>query len=154
MEQVHVIRHKHFVEGMSARRIARQLRLNRRTVRKYLGQSEPRREEVGDRAQPVLRLVRPRIDALVEEGTPRLEGKHRLTAPRLYAQPSDPAPRLGQFVPSHGGGAVLSRQQSLAHRGPLGPQAPRPFVDAHPIDAWRSLVSSHAPIGRAQVLRG
>ena len=36
MEQVHVIRHKHFVEGQSVRRIARELGLNRRTVQKYL----------------------------------------------------------------------------------------------------------------------
>lgn len=96
MEQLHVIRHKHFVEGMSARRIARQLGLNRRTVQKYLGQSEPRRVEVGDRAQPVLNIVGPRIDALVEEWTPRLDGKHRLTAPRLYRQLREEGVEVGE----------------------------------------------------------
>jgi len=96
MEQVHVIRHKHFVEGMSARRIALQLGLNRRTVQKYLDQPEPRRTEGGDRAQPVQSIVGPRIDALVEEWTPRLEGKHRLTAPRLHRQLREEGVEVGE----------------------------------------------------------
>ena len=86
MEQAHVIRHKHFVEGMSVRRIARQLGLNRRTVQKYLVQSEPRREELAPRPQPVLGPMAPRIEALLDEWGPRLAGKHRLTAPRLHRQ--------------------------------------------------------------------
>jgi transposase len=96
MEQVHVIRHKHFVEGMSARRIACQLGLNRRTVQKYLEQSEPRRVEAGDREQPVMSLVGPRIEALLEEWTPRLEGKHRLTAPRLHRQLREEGVEVGE----------------------------------------------------------
>lgn len=86
MEQVHVIRHKHYVDGMSARMIARQMGLNRRTVQKYLCESEPHRIESGFRSQPVLSDAGPRIDALLDEWTPRLEGKHRLTAPRLHRQ--------------------------------------------------------------------
>lgn len=96
MEQVHVIRHKHFVEGMSARRIARQLGLNRRTVQKYLGQSEPRRMEASGRTHPVLGLAGPRIDALIEEWAPRLAGKHRLTAPRLYRQLREEGVTVGE----------------------------------------------------------
>ena len=69
MEQVHVIRHKHFVEGQSVRQIARDLGLNRRTVRKYLRESEPRREETAVRRQPVLSVVGPRIEALLDECT-------------------------------------------------------------------------------------
>jgi len=86
MDQVHVIRHKHVAEGLSARQIARELGLNRRTVRKYLAQSEPRRAETAPRPQPVLSVVGPRIEALLEEWAPRLEGKHRLTSPRLHRQ--------------------------------------------------------------------
>lgn len=86
MEQIHVIRHKHYVEGMSARKIARQMGLNRRTVQKYLHESQPHRIENGSRLQPVLREAGPRIDTLIEEWTPRLSGKHRLTATRLHRQ--------------------------------------------------------------------
>jgi transposase len=96
MEQAHVIRHKHYVERLSARQIARQLGLNRRTVRKYLSVSEPQRFETGARPQPVLGVVGPRIDALVEEWTPRLEGKHRLTAPRLYRQLREEGVEIGE----------------------------------------------------------
>ncbi len=46
MEQVHVIRHKVMVEGQSIRRVARELGVSRNTVRKYLGQSEPRRRKL------------------------------------------------------------------------------------------------------------
>ena len=86
MEQAHVIRHKHYTKGQSVRRIAREMGLNRRTVRKYLGQSEPQRLERAARPQPVLHKVGPRIEALLEEWAPRLEGKHRLTSPRLHRQ--------------------------------------------------------------------
>jgi len=86
MEQVHVIRHKHFAEGHSVRQIAREMGLNRRTVRKYLREPEPRREEVADRRQPVISIVGPRIEALLDEWRPRLVGKHRLTSPRVHRE--------------------------------------------------------------------
>jgi transposase len=86
MDTVHVIRHKHYVEGQSARRIAREMGLHRTTVRKFLEQSAPCRHEEAARPLPVLGAVGPRIDALLEEWAPRLEGKHRLTATRLYRQ--------------------------------------------------------------------
>jgi len=41
MDQVYVIRHKVLVEGLSIRAVARQMRVSRNTVRKYLGKSEP-----------------------------------------------------------------------------------------------------------------
>ena len=86
MDTVHVIRHKHYVEGVGVRRIAREMGLHRDTVRKYLQESEPRRDELEDRPQPVLRKVGPRIDELLEEWTAakRLEGKHRLTSPLMH----------------------------------------------------------------------
>lgn len=86
MEQVHVVRHKHFAEGQSVRQIARDMGLNRRTVRKYLRESEPRREESSVRRQPVISVVGPRIEALLDEWIPRLVGKHRLTSPRVHRE--------------------------------------------------------------------
>jgi transposase len=45
MGLVYVIRHKHFSEGLSIRRIAREVGVSRNTVRKYLFQvSEPKRK--------------------------------------------------------------------------------------------------------------
>ena len=55
-------------------------------TRQYLVQSEPRREELDPRPQPVLGPMAPRIEALLDEWGPRLAGKHRLTAPRLHRQ--------------------------------------------------------------------
>jgi transposase len=86
MDQVHVIRHQYYVEGLSIRTIARRLQVNRRTVRKYLLQAEPQRQERRGRAQPVQASVGPRIEALLEEWSERLVGKHRLTATRLHRQ--------------------------------------------------------------------
>jgi len=51
MDQVHVIRHKHYNEGQSVRRIAREMGLHRTTVKKYLEETEPKRiEETHNRA--------------------------------------------------------------------------------------------------------
>jgi len=86
METVYIIRHKHFVEGQSVRRIAREMGLHRLTVQKYLQQSEPQRGESVARSQPVMGVVGSRIEALLEEWAPRLGGKHRLTSPRVHRQ--------------------------------------------------------------------
>ena len=86
MEQVHIVRHKHFKDGLSVRRIARDMGLDRRTVRKYLEESEPRRVEGSIRPQPVISKVGPRIEALLEEWKSRLCKKHRLTASRLHRE--------------------------------------------------------------------
>ena len=86
MEQVHVIRHKHYNEGQSVRRIAREMGLHRWTVRKYLHQEAPVRVEEGARRQPVLAGVGPRIDALLEEWKGRTTRKHRITSPRVHRQ--------------------------------------------------------------------
>ena len=55
METVHVIRHKHLVEGKSLRKIAREMGIHRNTVKEYLAKSEPVRAETNERAQPVMR---------------------------------------------------------------------------------------------------
>ncbi|MBP7798144.1 MAG: helix-turn-helix domain-containing protein, partial [Thermoanaerobaculaceae bacterium] len=66
MEQVHVIRHKVMVEGQSIRRVAREMGVSRNTVRKYLGQSEPRRRELKPRGRPVWARAVERIERLLE----------------------------------------------------------------------------------------
>ena len=84
MDQVHVIRHKVLVEGRSRRQVARELGVSRRTVRKYLGQAVPRRQEPQARPRPVWAKVGPRIEALLAEA-PRWTGaKQQLTATRLH----------------------------------------------------------------------
>jgi len=96
MDQVHVIRHKHLVEGRSIRGIARELGLHRQTVEKYLHQSEPQRVELVARPQPVMGVAGPRIEALLKEWAPRIEGKHRLTAPRVHRQLIEEGLQVGE----------------------------------------------------------
>ena len=93
MDQVHVIRHKVLVEGLSIRRVAREMGVSRNTVRKYLYPedghrqvSEPVRREKGPRARPVLERVAPRIDELLEEWGPRTTPKQRITGTRIHQQ--------------------------------------------------------------------
>ena len=82
VEHVHVIRHKVLVEGMSIRAVARELRISRNTVKKYLEESEPRRREASSRPHPVRGQVESRAAELLSD--PRLTGgKQRWTAPRL-----------------------------------------------------------------------
>lgn len=86
METIHVIRHKHLVEGKSLRKIAREMGIHRNTVKEYLAKSEPVRAETNERAQPVMSVVGPEIDRLLEEWSGRTTGKHRITSPRLHRQ--------------------------------------------------------------------
>ena len=87
MGLVYVIRHKHFSEGLSIRRIAREVGVSRNTVRKYLFQdSEPKRKEESARSHPVLEKVSGRIEELLEEWKPRTTEKQRITGTRIHKQ--------------------------------------------------------------------
>ena len=86
MEQVHVIRHKVINEEQSIRQVARDLRVSRNTVRKYLQESEPVRKEKKPRGRPVLEKVAPRIDELLEEWKNATTRKQRITGTRVYRQ--------------------------------------------------------------------
>jgi transposase len=86
MDEVHVVRHKHFNEKQSIRRIAREMGLNRRTVKKYLLHGVPCRVERNARPQPVIKTAGTQIESVVEEWRPRLGGKHRLTSVRLHRE--------------------------------------------------------------------
>jgi transposase len=95
VDQVHVIRHKVLVEGESIRGVARQMGVSRNTVRKYLGVSEPVRQERGARERPVLEKVAPRIDVLLEQWGPRTTQKQRLTGSRIHRQLVEEGYRVG-----------------------------------------------------------
>jgi len=84
VDTVHVIRHKVLVEGRSARQVAKELGISRRTVRKYLTEAVPIRTEVQPRPRPVWEAVRARVEALLVESARWTGGKQRLTATRLH----------------------------------------------------------------------
>lgn len=86
MDQVHVIRHKVLVEGRSRRAVAREMKVSRNTVRRYLQISEPRRIEKGPRARPVLERVAERLAELMDEWSSRTTRKQRITGTRLHRQ--------------------------------------------------------------------
>lgn len=87
MGQVYVIRHKHFAEGLSIRKIAREMGISRNTVRKYLFQdSEPKRKETAPRSRPVLQKVSGRIEELLKEWENRTTAKQRITGTRIHQQ--------------------------------------------------------------------
>jgi transposase len=84
VDQVHVIRHKVLVEGRSARKVAKELGISRRTVRKYLTEAVPIRHETQPRVRPVWEGVRDRVEQLLTESARWTGGKQRLTATRLH----------------------------------------------------------------------
>lgn len=84
MDQVHVIRHKVLVEGRSARQVATEFGISRRTVRKYLTEAVPIRRETHPRPRPVWETVRARVEQLLTESVQWTGGKQRLTATRLH----------------------------------------------------------------------
>jgi transposase len=86
MDQVHVIRHKVLVEGLSQRQVAEQMGMSRNTVRKYLSRSEPIREKKRSWKRPVLEKIKPRLEELLEEWTERTNKKQRITSPRVHKQ--------------------------------------------------------------------
>lgn len=84
MDQVHVIRHQVLVEGRSQRRVAKEFGISRLTVRKYVAQAAPDRQESRPRARPVWAKVAARVEALLTESVQWTGGKQRLTATRLH----------------------------------------------------------------------
>jgi transposase len=85
MDQVHVVRHKVLVEGLSARRVAREMGVSRNTVKRYLSQAAPVRVEQVARGRPVWEKAGARLEALLVESPRWTGGKQRLTATRLHA---------------------------------------------------------------------
>jgi transposase len=58
----------------------------RNTVRKYLRESLPRRQQLRQRSRPVWERVEPRLQELLTEWEPRTALKQRLTAARVHQQ--------------------------------------------------------------------
>ena len=87
MDRVYVIRDKWFNEGLSIRQIARDLKVSRNTVGKYVSAtSEPRRRQVGKRPQPVLDEVSTRIDEIMQQWGTRTTPKQRITGTLVHEQ--------------------------------------------------------------------
>ena len=84
VDQVHVIRHKVLVEGRSQRQVAKEFGISRVTVRKYVEEAVPVRQEAGPRARPIWETVGPRIETLLAESGQWTAGKQQLTATRLH----------------------------------------------------------------------
>lgn len=84
MDQVHVIRHKVHIEGHSARRVARELKLSRHTVAKYLKVAEAGRRGSAQRPCPARERVKERIAALLVEWHGRTTRKQRITGTRMH----------------------------------------------------------------------
>jgi transposase len=85
MEEVYVVRHRHFVDGISIRQLAREMGIDRNTVRRYVrgappGVGKPR----GIEGAPVRDVIRPRAEAILGDAPRWTGGKQRLTAARLY----------------------------------------------------------------------
>jgi transposase len=85
MDQVHVVRHKVLVEGMSERKVAKALGISRNTVRRYVqGGATPGLRAAPPRSSPVLDRVKARLEALLAESPRWTGGKQRLTATQLH----------------------------------------------------------------------
>jgi len=84
MDQVHVIRHKVLVEGVSVRRVARQMGVSRNTVKRYLSEPAPKYGPRPPAKAPVRDAARSRVEALLTEAPRWTQGKQQLTATRLH----------------------------------------------------------------------
>lgn len=85
MEEVYVVRHRHLVEGVSIRRLAREMGIDRNTVRRYLRGAEPGvGKPRGIAGAPVRDAVKPRAEEILADSKRWTGGKQRLTAARLY----------------------------------------------------------------------
>src|SRR5207237_9431457 len=84
MDEVGTIRHLVLAEGWTIRRVARELRVSRNTIRRYLAGAEPGVRKRVVRGRPVLARVQARLDALLAGAPQWTQGKQRLTATRLH----------------------------------------------------------------------
>jgi transposase len=85
MEEVYVVRHRHLVEGVPIRRLAREMGISRNTIKRYLrgappGVGKPR----GIVGAPVRDAVKARTEAILDDAKRWTGGKQRLTAARLH----------------------------------------------------------------------
>lgn len=98
MDQVHVVRYKVQVEGLSVRRVAREMGISRVTVKRYLEGAEPGVRRTPTRARPALERVQGRLDELLEEAPSWTGGKQRLTAARLWRMLREEGYEVGETL--------------------------------------------------------
>jgi transposase len=98
MDQVHVIRHKVLREGVSIRRVARELSISRNTVSKYLEQAAPVPRTHRRRVRPVWERIRERLEELLVEWEPRTTPKQRLTGVRVLRALHEEGYAVGRTV--------------------------------------------------------
>jgi DNA-binding transcriptional MocR family regulator len=99
------------MEKRSVRSMAREMRVSRNTVRKYLEQAEPRRKEAR-RMRPVLAEVAPRLEPLVAEWSGATTEKQRITGSRLHSELVS-----GFQSERYDGAVVVARMAASASRG-------------------------------------
>jgi transposase len=84
MDQFNIIRHKFEVEGLSVRKIARELCLSRNTVAKYCGADvAPARVRVAQKASPKFDEALAAIKDYLTNNDGKFTAKQRVTIPRL-----------------------------------------------------------------------
>lgn len=103
MDQVHVVRHKVLVEGLSIRRVAREMQVSRNTIRRYVEGAPPgERAPAAPPPRPTFERARERLDALLTEAPRWTGGKQRLTAARLHQMLRAEGHAVGEtFVKAH-----------------------------------------------------
>jgi transposase len=85
MKEVYVVRHRHFVENIPIRQLAREMGIPRNTIRRYLRGAEPGvGKPRGAPGAPVRDAVKPRAEEILEDSKRWTAGKQRLTAARLH----------------------------------------------------------------------
>lgn len=99
MEEVYVVRHRHLVEGVPIRRLAREMGISKNTIKRYLrgaapGVGKPR----GVRGAPVRDAVESRTLELLEDSKRWTAGKQRLTAARLHTMLRSEGRHVGYTV--------------------------------------------------------
>jgi transposase len=95
VDQVHVIRHKVLVEERTIRSVARELRVSRNTIRRYLREPGPVRKPGPPKGRPVSGAVEPRIQALLDEWAQRTTPKQRITGSRVHQELVGQGVRVG-----------------------------------------------------------
>ncbi len=84
MEDVLVVKRRVLVEGVSIRRVAREMGISRNTVRRYLAGAAPGVRTPSTRLRPIREAAEKAVAEILSESPRWTGGKQRLTAARLH----------------------------------------------------------------------